>query len=145
MPRCIVLYVEDEEFDAFFMQRAFTQPGTDLDLRIVTDGREAINYLSGSAPYGDRHQHPFPSLVLLDLNLPLVSGFQVLEWMRGAPELKSLPVVVFSSSARPEDKIKASQLGAVEYLSKPGSGMEFPSIVQTLRQKWLGASPAPRA
>ncbi len=76
-----VLYVEDEEGDLFFMQAAFRKAGIGQALRSVGNGREAIDYLAGSGPYADRERHPLPTMVLLDLNLPLISGFEVLEWL----------------------------------------------------------------
>ncbi len=144
MARAAVLYVEDEEFDAMFMRRAFKQAGLEQMLEVVVDGQQAIDYLAGNHPFEDRTKHPLPSLVLLDLNLPLISGFDVLKWMRGQRRLQSLPVVVFSSSARAEDKLKADELGADEYLAKPGSGLEFLGVVQQLQRRWLtlGSTPA---
>lgn len=133
-----VLYVEDEEGDALFMSRAFEQRGLAGSLQVVGDGRAAIDYLSGSGKYGDREKHPLPTLVLLDLNLPQVSGFGVLEWMRNNPDYARLPVVVFSSSTRADDRIKATALGADEFLTKPSSGLQFGDVVEKLRDKWMG-------
>ncbi len=132
-----VLYVEDEESDLLFMQMAFRKAGLDRALQAVGDGREAMAYLAGQGSYADRGRYPFPSLVLLDLNLPLVSGFQVLKWLRGQPEFKSLPVVVFTSSSHPADRARAGELGADDYLEKPVSGLQFLGVVEGLRQTWL--------
>ena len=133
----VVLYVEDEESDAFFMQRAFKRAGLDCVLHIVSDGREAIDYLSGKGTYTDRGQHPIPTVVLLDLNLPLISGFKVLEWMRSQPDFRSLPVVIFSSSSDPEDRSKALKRGANELVEKPRSGILFVNVVKGLQEKFL--------
>jgi CheY-like chemotaxis protein len=143
MPSSTVLYVEDEEFDVFFMRRAFGRAGLEgSSLMVVSDGQEAINYLAGRGRYADRHQFPVPALVLLDLNLPLVSGFQTLEWVRKQPELRNLPVIVFSSSARTEDRQRAQDLGASDYIEKPTSGLQFAGVLQGLRSKWLGSGVA---
>jgi CheY-like chemotaxis protein len=139
MPAAIVLYVEDEKYDAMFMRNAFDDAGLGESLQVVTDGRQAINYLAGKEGYGDRAKYPLPAAVLLDLKLPIVSGFEVLRWLRGQPEFQALPVVVFSSSARDEDRSKARELGATVYMEKPGSPLEFPTVVQYLRQRWLGS------
>ncbi len=136
MAKSAVLYVEDEEFDALFMRRAFKKAGLEQMLQVVGDGQEAMDYLSGNAPFQDRTQHPLPLLVLLDLNLPVVSGFDVLQWMRTQPGLRHLPVVVFSSSARAEDRLKADELGASDYVPKPQSGLEFSDVVQQLQRRW---------
>jgi CheY-like chemotaxis protein len=133
-----VLYVEDEESDAMFMTLAFKGKGLEGKLRLVATGRTAIEYLSGSGEFGDREKYPVPALVLLDLNLPQVSGFGVLEWIRNHPDYAQLPVVVFSSSTREDDRVKARELGADEFVAKPSSGLKFSEVVERLQQMWLG-------
>jgi CheY-like chemotaxis protein/nitrogen-specific signal transduction histidine kinase len=134
----MVLYVEDEESDAMFMARAFAEKGLAGRLRLVGTGRAAIDYLSGSGEFGDREKYPVPGLVLLDLNLPQVSGFGVLEWIRNNPDFARLPVVVFSSSTREDDRVKARELGADDFVAKPNSGLKFGEVVVGLQQRWLG-------
>jgi CheY-like chemotaxis protein len=133
-----VLYVEDEGDDAFFMQAAFKRTGLSESLYVVSDGCQALAYLAGEGPYTDRARHPLPGLVLLDLNLPLISGFDVLAWIRQQPQFQATPVVIFSSSGRPEDKERATQLGASQYVQKPASGMQFTEVARDLAQRWLG-------
>jgi DNA-binding response OmpR family regulator len=135
-----VLYVEDEESDASFMRMAFARQGMESALRVVGDGRAALDYLSGSGEYGDRDKYPLPSVVLLDLNLPQVPGFEVLTWMRSHPDFAWTPVVVFSSSTREDDRVKALELGASEFVGKPSSGMKFGEVVEALKERWLGVS-----
>ena len=132
-----VLYVEDEEDDVFFMRNAFRKLGVQDRFHAVQDGALAISYLAGQAPYADRAQHPLPTFVLLDLNLPIRSGFEVLEWLRSQPQFKSLPVVIFSSSGRLEDRQRAEQLGATEYLLKPTSGSQFLEMARQLTETWM--------
>ena len=129
--------MEDEESDALFMQRAFTSAGLESVLRIVGDGRTAIAYLSGSGVYGDRDSYPVPAVVLLDLNLPGVHGFQVLKWIRSHPDYTGIPVLIFSGTTHASDKAKALELGANEFVQKPTSGMKFPELVRSLKEKWL--------
>jgi CheY-like chemotaxis protein len=133
-----VLYVEDEESDILFMRRAFERAGLGQALRAVVNGRQAIDYLAGNGDYADRGEYPFPAVVLLDLNLPVMSGFEVLKWARGRPESQALPIIVFSSSSRHEDKDLARYLGANDYVEKPNSGRLFSTVVEGLRQTWLG-------
>jgi CheY-like chemotaxis protein len=132
-----VLYVEDEASDALFMKRPFASQGLESALRVVRDGRAAIEYLSGAGEYGDRKKFPLPSVVLLDLNLPQVPGFELLKWMRNHPDFARTPAVVFSSSTREDDRMKAVELGANEFLGKPSSGMKFANVVQRLRDRWM--------
>jgi len=132
-----VLYVENEENDVFFMRRAFKLSGLDDCLRVVGSGREAMDYLMGEAPYTNRELNPLPALALVDLNLPAMSGFELLSWLRQQPKLRELPVVIFSSSARTEDLTRAHELGANDYVQKPSSGAQFLEMVKRLKSKWL--------
>ena len=134
----VVLYAEDEESDVLFMQMAFGKAGLAHLLHVVKNGQEVVDYLSGAGEFADREKNPLPSLLLLDLNLPLRSGFAVLQWVRNQPGFHALPVVVFSSSTRPEDKLKAANLGADEYVQKPPSGSKFAEVIKDLREKWPG-------
>jgi DNA-binding response OmpR family regulator len=132
----IVLYVEDEDSARFFMYRAFIEVAPSVELRTVVDGKQALDYLAGQGGYHNRHLFPLPSLVLLDLNLPQISGFQVLGWMRQHPQFKTTTVVVFSSSDLSEDRVKAHALGADDYVAKPASGSHFPRVVLHLTRRW---------
>lgn len=137
VPPAVVLYVEDEADDVLFMQAAFRRLGLGVPLHAVADGQQAIAYLAGEGMYADRAAHPLPALVLLDLNLPLQSGFEVLQWIRNEPRFAALPVIVFSSSGRPEDRQRAAELGATDYALKPSSGMQFSEVVAPVRAAWL--------
>ncbi len=130
-----MLYVEDEEYDRLFMEAAFRRADMAAAYRAVVDGHEAKRYLEGVGDYADRTQHPLPKVVLLDLNLPLVSGFELLRWMRTLPELVNLPVLIFSSSSLKEDRDKAAESGANEFLEKPSSMVQF-SIAVERAMKW---------
>ncbi len=132
-----VLYVEDEENDAFLMQLAFEKAGLHAVLRVVENGQDAIDYLAGTGNYAERSRFPVPKLVLLDLNLPVLSGFEVLSWMRRQAGYETTPVVVFSSSSREEDKTRARELGANHYVEKPNSVRLFGTLVQSLKDNWL--------
>ncbi len=119
------------------MQMAFRKAGLEAALRIVNHGQAAIDYLSGAGVYGDRGKYPLPAVVVLDLNLPEVHGFEVLKWMRGQPAHRELPVVVFTSSARQEDRTQAELLGANEYVQKPVMSGGFQEVARRLSQEWL--------
>ncbi len=138
--RPVVLYVEDEETDRFLLQRAFVKEDLGSALRMVNHGQAAIDYLSGAGPYSDREKYPLPGVVLLDLNLPEVHGFEVLKWIRAHPSHRELPVVVFTSSAREEDRVQARLLGANEFVQKPGLPSLFQEVARKLNKQWLGQS-----
>ncbi len=138
--KSIVLYVEDEESDRLLMQLAFRKAGLGPELRMVGDGQAAIDYLTGAGVYAERGEYPLPAVVLLDLNLPEVHGFEVLKWIRGQPAHSSLPVVVFTSSAREEDRQQAEVLGATEFLQKPGMPGGFQEVARKLSEEWLGGA-----
>ena len=132
-----VLYIEDEEDDVFFMHDAFKRLGIERHLHAVTDWDGAVSYLTGRDPYRNRRDHPLPAVVLLDLSLPMRSGFEVLAWMRGHPQLRVIPVVVFSSSVRQDDRRRAHALGASDYLPKPTSCSHFLDMARRLKKTWL--------
>lgn len=138
--RAPLLYVEDEENDVLFMRRALARAGADCDLRSVGDGDQAIAYLSDQS---SEPRPPRPRLILLDLNLPGRSGFEVLAWCRAQPGLQGIPIVVISSSGRPEDRDKARGLGADHYYSKPTSTRLLAEIAGELRTRWLSPTDAP--
>ena len=140
-----ILYVEDEEADVELLQHVLVRLGIDIPLQTVKDGRLAREYLAGKEPFDDHQRYPPPSLVLLDLNLPRWSGFEVLEWMRQQPQLRRLPVVVLSSSSRPDDIARAYEAGANGYLVKPNALGELISLVQALNDFWLRHNRFPEA
>ncbi len=138
----LVLCAEDEETDAIILRRAFQKQGLAYPLVVVRDGQEAVDYLSGSGPYRDRLEHPLPALLLLDLKMPRMSGFDVLEWLATRPDLARIPVVVLSSSSSEADLRKARGMGAREYLVKPNDPGQYAILVQALHARWLKEGPA---
>ena len=113
-----VLLVEDNEDDVFLMKRLFRKANINIPLNIVTDGRMAVDYLSGSGSFSNRTTFPIPDLIFLDLKLPFLQGFEVLTWIRNQPELNSIRVIVLSSSLEDQDRERASTLRS-PYLVKP--------------------------
>jgi CheY-like chemotaxis protein len=137
------LYAEDEDDDAFFMQRAFQQAGLSHPLVIVRDGQEAIDYLSGAGRYADRPAFPLPCLLLLDLNLPKKSGLDVLQWLRRESPVSLLPVIIFTSSLQEADLRRAYAQGANAYLAKPSAPEELIATVKIIHDFWLTRNRAP--
>src|SRR5205807_5891563 len=104
---------------------------------------EAIEYLKGEGKFADRQEHPLPSLLLLDLNMPLRNGFEVLEWLRLQPGLRRLLVIVFTSSQLPEDVNRAFELGANSYLVKPHDFKKLEETARYLEEYWLKLNRCP--
>lgn len=129
--------VEDDANDVFFMHRAMKQAGVVNPLQVASDGRMAIDYLSGAGVYRDRLTFPLPDLVLLDLKLPHVMGLDVLEWIRTQPELAMVMVLIFTSSQLPADVNKAYSLGANSYLVKPSEPDGLLALVEQIKRYWL--------
>jgi CheY-like chemotaxis protein len=140
-----ILLVEDNPDDVLLLKRAFKKAGFAHALQIASHGEEAVDYLAGDGRYADREKHPFPALMLLDLQLPRRSGHEVLEWLRGQDDLKRLPVVVLTSSREPTDINRAYDLGANSYLVKPVSFDALLEMVQILERYWIALAERPEA
>ena len=132
-----ILYVEDNEADIFFMQRAFIFLGASYCLRVVHKGVDAMDYLAGTNRFEDRQRYPLASLVLLDLKLPGKRGLEVLEWIRQQPEFQTLPVVVFTASELESDRRLNLERGANDYIVKPGDMNRVPEILAPILERYL--------
>jgi CheY-like chemotaxis protein len=141
----IILYAEDEEDDVFFFKHAFEAMGSSYTVRAVPDGEQVVQYLAGHGAFADRKRHPLPLLVLLDINMPKKSGIEVLEWIRQQSLFKALPVVIFTSSSRPEDMEQARLLGADDYLLKPHDPRKLIDVVKSLHDRWLSQPASARS
>jgi CheY-like chemotaxis protein len=130
----IILLAEDDPNDVFFLQRALAKAGINFPLHVVRNGQEALEYLGGLGKFSDRGTYPLPSLLLLDLKMPFVDGFEVLAWVRLQSPLKQLPVFMLTSSAEDRDRQKAAELGANGYFVKPPTREMVEEIVQLLER-----------
>jgi len=138
-----MLVAEDDETEVLLLKRAFSKSGVKASMQFVRDGQEAVDYFRGEEPYADRAANPLPSLLLLDLKMPRLNGFDVLKWLRQQPGLRRTLVVVFSSSAETEDVNLAYDLGANSYLRKPAHFQDLEVVVQTLEKYWLELNVGP--
>lgn len=137
LAQAVLLLVEDDPNDVLLIQRALNKARIANPVVVVRDGEEAVRYLGGLDPYGDREAHPLPMLVLLDLKLPRRTGFEVLEWVRAQPGLKRLPIVIMTSSRETPDINRAYDLGASSYLVKPGEFQDLMRLVDSLHLYWM--------
>ena len=135
--QCTILIVDDDENDIFFVQRAFTEINVHCVFQILKNGQEVVDYLSGLGDYADREKYPLPMMVLMDLKMPIMDGFQVLAWLRSRPGLKVIPAIVFSSSDVPGDITRAYELGANSFMTKSVTYDGLLLKLQTLSQYWL--------
>jgi CheY-like chemotaxis protein len=119
------------------VRNAFAKAGVSHAIVEARNGQQAVNYLSGSGLYADRGKHPLPDLVLLDLRMPLMDGFEFLGWLKTRGDLGWLPVVVLSASDLPADMERARKLGAQDYLVKPSEWEDLVKVVQELHDKWI--------
>jgi CheY-like chemotaxis protein len=129
IPHRVLLYVEDEEAAVFLFEIALRELGCDIQFHRVADGEAAIAFLAKRDSYSDA---PTPGLVLLDLNLPKVSGFEVLAHLQANADLNAIPVVIFTSSARPADRVRSLSLGARKFITKPASLDSFIDVVRSV-------------
>src|SRR5215207_11198183 len=135
--RTTILVVEDDSADAYFLQKAFERILTNCAVHRVCDGEEAKAYLQGNGVYADRHIYPLPSVILLDLRMPRMNGFEFLVWLRQHPELKIIPAVIYSSSDNPADVRKAYEMGANSFLHKRLSMNAVQETMRSFARYWL--------
>ena len=140
-----VLLVDDEESTRMFVHFALKHFVPPVHLHYLHDGFQAMRYLEGYGLYSDRKAHPFPDLVLLDLKMPLVDGFEVLEWARSQPAFEKLPIVVFTESSYEAHISRALQLGAAGFVTKVVDLMEFERALRDAVERLLvDSTPPPR-
>ena len=135
----LILLVEDNDEHALLIRRGLCKGTAIESVQIVTSGEEAIEYLEGTGRYSHRDEFPLPSVVLLDLDLPGISGFDVLRWIRKQPILKTLWVVVITCSVLEQDVSLASILGANSFIVKPRDLDSLIQMVEASRSYWMGA------
>lgn len=141
----VILVAEDKEDDITLLRRAFQNANITNPIHIVRDGKECIQYLSGTGKYANRDEYPIPVLLLLDLKMPHINGFEVLKWIRAQPTLKLLPVVVLTTSEDIFDINRAYELGANSFLVKTLDIQTFSDVVEQVGRYWLYFSRAPEA
>jgi len=133
----VILLVEDEEAHAILITRALEDAGAENKIYLVSDGDKALDYLFHRGKYTDKKSSPRPDLVILDLQLPKLDGHEVLTAIKQSEDLRSIPVVVLTTSEEEEDIVRAYRNCTNSYLVKPlGSGM-FPKMIFELSSYWL--------
>jgi CheY-like chemotaxis protein len=132
-----ILLAEDDENDIFMMGRAFDRAGVPNPLFVVRNGQHVIDYLNGTGEYAQRDKFPLPGLVLLDLKMPWMDGFDVLKWVRARSQFDALPIVVLTSSKLQSDIDKSRQFGVFDYRVKPHGLDDLVLLLDDVRKCWL--------
>lgn len=138
-----ILLVEDNADDEALMVRALAKINLAEDVVIAHDGAEALDYIFGRGDHAGRNISDAPQVVFLDLKLPKMDGFEVLQALRTAPETKLVPVVLLTSSNEERDRLRGYSLGANSYVRKPVHFTEFADTVRLLGHYWLALNEHP--
>jgi CheY-like chemotaxis protein len=138
-----ILLVEDNIMDIELTLDAFKEAKLLNGIYVASTGEEALNYLMGTDKYADRNTYPIPELVLLDLKLPGIDGFEVLHQIKSTPVLKRLPVIILTSSKEEADRALSYDIGTNSYLIKPISFDGFLEVVKQITNYWLTLNIAP--
>ncbi len=132
-----ILLVEDQRMDIELTLDAFREARLANNIRVTTTGEEALDYMLGNGEFSDRQNHPLPDLILLDLKMPGIDGFEVLKQIKMTEKLKRIPVVILTSSKEEGDRTISYDLGANSYLIKPVSFEGFLHTVKEIGEYWL--------
>ena len=128
--------MEDDPGHRLLIRKTLENAGHIKDIFEVENGREAIEYVYGEGVYSDRKTYPAPDLILLDLRMPEVDGFEVLNRLKSDPDKKAIPVIIFSTSAQVEEIAKGYQCGANAYVTKPLDFGDFKRKLEELKLFW---------
>ena len=140
-----ILLVEDNPDDVEIARRALKTSRLANDVHVTRDGQEAIDFLFRQGQYGEGVDVPRPDLILLDLNLPKLTGIEVLEKIRANKHLSMIPVIMLTASEREEDVAKSYKLGSNTYISKPVEFDKFLHAVEVIGEYWIVIATLPKA
>lgn len=140
-----ILFAEDSIDDANLTIRALTKSGFTNKIHHVKDGAEALDFIYCKGIYASRNIKENPKLILLDLKMPKVSGMQVLEKVKSDPDIKSIPVVILTSSKEDPDVVKCYALGANSYIVKPVDSNNFFHAIKEIGLYWMILSVPPHS
>jgi len=137
-----VLLVEDNPQDELLILRALRKVNVQATIDVVRDGQQAVDYLLRTGEFSDRPEG-LPALVLLDINLPKLSGLDVLKRVRTEPHTQLLPIVMFTSSDEDRDRLRSYSSGANSFVSKPVEFAKFMASAGQVGTYWLGTNIPP--
>ena len=131
-----ILLVEDDEMDIVVTLRAFAKGRIRNNLFVVRDRQAALDFVAGQGQYQNKEKYPRPDMILLDIRMPMLSGFEVLKSLKADPRFDFIPVVMLTSSKNEEDVVKSYGAGAASYIPKPVSYEEFLKVVEGFNFYW---------
>lgn len=132
-----ILFVEDNRMDVELTIDAFKEARLGNTIHVSENGQEALDYMFGRDKFTDRKLHPLPDIVLLDLKMPGIDGFEVLRQIKESPPLKRIPVIILTSSREEGDRALSYDIGANSYLVKPITFDGFLEVVKQIDQYWI--------
>ncbi len=138
-----ILLIEDDENDVQFLKRALRSRDIKNRIRSVADGEEALDYIFHRGQYSDVNLYPMPGLVLLDLNIPKLDGVDILRIVKKDSRLKTIPIIVLSTSSQKEDIRNCYKVGVNSYVVKPTDFGEFKRVIGDLANYWLSMNRLP--
>ena len=133
----VILVAEDDLGDQILIRESLEASPIAKQIRMVADGEEALEYLHRSGRYAPPAEAARPDLILLDLNMPRLGGKEVLARLKADEDLKTIPVVAFTTSAREEDVMQCYGMGVNSYVQKPTDFDEFQTVLRSLQEYWL--------
>ncbi|MBT2971220.1 MAG: two-component system response regulator [gamma proteobacterium symbiont of Ctena orbiculata] len=133
----VILLVEDSRMDVELTLDAFKEARLSNRIEVAYSGQQALDYLIGNDHFANRSQYPLPDLILLDLKMPGIDGFEVLKRLKGTPLIKRIPVVILTSSKEEGDRALSYDIGANSYLVKPVAFTGFIDVVRQIEDYWL--------
>jgi len=119
------------------IRKAFEKARIENPIYVVSDGEQALAYLEGRGEFADRDNYPLPDVIMLDLELARLDGFEVLRWVRAQPQFATLPIVVLTGSENAQDLERAYSMGVNSYLNKPGAFEDVLRLVREFAAEWL--------
>ena len=138
-----ILLVEDNPHDEMLIMRALRKVNLAAGVDIMRDGQQALDYLFGEGEFPHRRNAPLPTVVLLDVGLPRVSGLEVLEAIRRHPRTRTMTVVILTSSDEERDLLRGYEGGANSFVRKPLDSADFGETVARLGNYWLAVNEPP--
>ncbi len=139
-----LLIADDDPEDRFLLKESLRQNGIVQQLYFVEDGAQALAFLRHEPPFQDVEMFPYPGMVLVDLNMPKLSGLEVLKEIRNDPNLAIIPVVVLTTSKQDEDLVRSYGAGANSFISKPMDFSELVKVMGSLKDYWFETATLPK-